>query len=73
VTLADICPGVKVTITAGGQVTCGGVLSTIVTRNEQAGPAPVVQVTIVDPIGNSDLDGGVQVTTPQVPLSVGSA
>jgi hypothetical protein len=55
----------------GGQKTRGGVLSRTVTVNEQLGPAPVVQVTVVAPTAKKDPDGGAQLTAPQTPDVVG--
>ena len=43
-----------------------------VTVNEQPGPAIVEQVTVVVPAGKSEPDGGVQVTVPQGPVTVGA-
>jgi hypothetical protein len=44
-----------------------------VTVKLQAGPALLVQVTVVDPTGKKDPDGGEQVTVPQLPLVTGAA
>ena len=46
-------------------------LSTTVTVNEQLGPAPVVQMTVVVPTAKNDPDVGAQVTVPQTPEVVG--
>lgn len=48
-----------------GQLIVGCMLSTTVTLKEQAGPAVVVQFTVVSPTGKVEFAGGVQVTVPQ--------
>jgi hypothetical protein len=57
-----------------GQVIVGGCVSTTVTVKLQDGPgAPVAwQVTVVVPLTNIEPEGGVQVTVPQVPVTVGA-
>lgn len=54
-----------------GQVTVGFSVSLTVTVNEQLGPAPVVQVTVVTPFAKVEPDAGLHVTVPQVPVVVG--
>jgi len=55
----------------GAQEICGGSVSLTVTVNEQAGPAAVVQSTVVVPTGKNEPDAGVQLIVEQYPLSVG--
>ena len=70
-TRAVDCPGNVTVEMFGGQKTRGGVLSRTVTVNEQLGPPPVVQVTVVVPTAKNDPDIGVQLTAPQLPAVVG--
>ena len=42
------------------------------TVKEHAGPAAVVQVTLVVPTGKNDPEAGEQVIVPQVPVVVGA-
>jgi hypothetical protein len=65
-------PGLPIAVMSCGQVIVGGVLSVTTTRNEQLGPAVVVQVTVVVPTGKQVPAGGVQLTVPQVPVVVGA-
>ena len=43
-----------------------------VTVNAHIGPAPVVQVTVVGPVGKNEPEGGLQVTAPHAPVVVGA-
>ena len=45
----------------------GGCVSSTVTVKVQAGPAAVVQVTVVMPTGKNEPEGGLQTTVPQDP------
>ena len=56
-----------------GQVTAGGRLSTTLTVKEQEGPASVLQVTVVVPMGKIPPDPGLHLTVPQAPVVVGVA
>ena len=47
-------------------------MSLTVTVNVQLGPAVVEHATVVVPFGKNEPDGGVQVTTPQVPVVLGA-
>jgi hypothetical protein len=53
-------------------VIVGFSLSTIVTVKLQLGPAVVVHVTVVTPLGKLLPEAGVQVTVPHCPVVVGS-
>jgi hypothetical protein len=55
-----------------GQLRMGGRSSTTVTVNEQVGPTPVVQVTVVLPAAKTVPDGGAQLTAPHEPITVGA-
>jgi len=63
-------PAGRGTVNPVGQVTLGGVSSTIVTVNEQSTSLAEVHVTVVEPTANTDPEGGEQVTAPH-PLEVG--
>jgi hypothetical protein len=53
-------------------VITGGLAGTTVTVNSQPAPVELVQVTTVDPTGNTDPEAGEQLTVPQSPLVVGA-
>jgi hypothetical protein len=55
-----------------GHVIVGGCVSLTVMVNVQLGPALVVQVTVVVPLGKNEPEAGEQVTVPQVPVVVGA-
>jgi hypothetical protein len=54
-------------------VITGGLAGTTVTANSQPAPVELVQLTTVDPTGNTDPEAGEQLTVPQSPLVVGAA
>ena len=60
------------TVMLVGQMIIGGSVSLTVTVNEQVGPAVVVQVTVVVPLGKEEPAGGTQVMVPQLPVVVGA-
>jgi len=59
-------------VTGAGQVIVGACMSLTVTVNEQLGPAVLVQVTVVVPLGNVEPLAGAQVTVPHIPEVVGA-
>lgn len=71
VTATHLLPFV-VTLMSAGQTIVGGSASSTVTRNEQLGPADVVQVTVVVPTGKKEPEEGLQVTAPHSGVAVGS-
>jgi hypothetical protein len=52
-------------VTFAGQTSVGACVSLTVIVKVQTGPAVVVQVTVVVPLGKNDPDAGEQVTVPQ--------
>src|SRR5919205_3474363 len=67
------CPGSASLVMSGGQLITGGRMSLTLTVNEQLSADGTVQVTVVAPFGNVAPDGGVQVTVPHPPVSVGAS
>ena len=60
-------------MTFAGHEIAGGCVSLTLTVNEQLGPAVVVHVTVVVPLGKNEPEAGVQVTVPHPPpLVVGA-
>ena len=68
VTAAEHWPGVFATVMLAGQVIEGGCVSFTVTVNEQLAEFPAasltVQITVVEPFGNVEPDGGVHAGVP---------
>ena len=65
--------GLSVTLIGPGQLTVGPWLSLTVTVKLQAGPAVVLQLTVVIPFGKNEPAAGAQVTVPQFAPVVGAA
>src|SRR5260221_10663895 len=64
----ETAPGPVKTLTERGAVTVGRSTSLTVTVRLQLGPAVVELVTPVLPTGKNEPDGGLVVSTPQLPL-----
>jgi hypothetical protein len=64
----ETVPGPVKTVTEGGAVTVGCSTSLTVMVRLQLGPAVVELVTLVLPTGKNEPEGGLLVTTPQLPL-----
>ena len=64
--------GLSVKLIGPGQTTVGPWLSLTVTVKLQAGPAVVVQLTVVVPFGKKEPAAGVQATVPQFAPIVGA-
>src|SRR5437867_2812816 len=69
----DAAPGPVDAVTGGGAAMVGPSVSLTVRVRLQLGPAVVELVTVVLPTGKSAPEGGLLVTTPQLPLETAAS